>query len=199
MADLSNLITIDARRSIGTLVAEATIKEVSTDELQITEHPVAVGASIVDHAFKKPAQVVIECGWSNSSLSSVVGIKAARTTLSGGDVFGSDYVSAVYNRLLALQDSREPFDVFTGKRVYRNMLMISLALTTDAKSDHALMVSVTCKQILITHTESMTLPPRHNQADPAATSEIVNSGTRQIATAFPAPGGSWTPPGKTDG
>jgi hypothetical protein len=195
MDNLSNLITIDARRSIGTLVAEATLKEVSTDELTISEHPVEAGSSIVDHAYKKPAQVVIECGWSNSNLKALAGIKAAHTTLSSGDAFGPDYVSAIYNQLLALQESREPFDVYTGKRAYRSMLMSSLVLTTDVKTEHALMVTVTCRQIMITHTQSTTLPPRENQADPAATSETANSGTRQVATAYPAPGGSWTPPG----
>lgn len=59
-------IIIKPARKIGTLTAQVTISEAHTDELEITEHPVEQGAVIADHAFKRPAEVTIVCGWSNS-------------------------------------------------------------------------------------------------------------------------------------
>lgn len=195
MPNFAGFITIDAKRSIDTIVAHVTLEEVGTDELQITDHPVEQGAEITDHAYKKNPEVVIRCGWSNASLAGVVNsFKGLFSALTGGDAFGSDYVSSVYNQLLALQQSRQPFDVSTGKRIYTNMLMRSLTQTTDPTSEYTLMVTAVFRQVLIVNTASTTLPPRDDQASPADTAEVENAGDKQVAQAFPAPGGSWLPP-----
>jgi len=194
MPNFAGFITIDPKRSIGSIVAHVTLEEMGTDELQITEHPVQLGANITDHAFKKQPDLVIRCGWSNSSLGGVLnGVQGLLSALTGGDAFGSDYVSGIYNQLLALQESRIPFDVSTGKRLYTNMLMRSLSQTTDEKSEYTLMVTATFKQILIVQTQATTLPPKENQAQPQDTAETADTGNKQVATAYPAPGG-WQPP-----
>lgn len=194
MPNFAGFITIDPKRSIGSIVAHVTLEEMGTDELQITEHPVQQGANITDHAFKKQPDLVIRCGWSNSSLGGVLnGVQGLLSALTGGDSFGSDYVSGIYNQLLALQESRIPFDVTTGKRLYTNMLMRSLSQTTDEKSEYTLMVTATFKQILIVQTQATTLPPKENQAQPQATGETSDTGTKQVIVGVPAPGG-WQPP-----
>ncbi|WP_425327623.1 phage baseplate protein [Pseudomonas nitroreducens] len=199
MPNFAGLISIDPKRSIGPITAMVTLEELSTDNLQITEHPVELGANINDHAFKQPAEVVIRCGWSNSSLGSLIsGLRQAVSTIFGDSAFGSDYVSGVYNQLLALQESRIPFDVSTGKRTYQNMLMRSLALTTDPRTEYALMCTVVCRQVIIVQTQATTLPPRDAQANPQGTGEVANMGTKQTAQAFPAPGG-WLPPDGSGG
>lgn len=52
--------------SLDSIKAQATIREIHNDELEITEHPVEVGAMIADHAFKRPSELVLEIAWSNS-------------------------------------------------------------------------------------------------------------------------------------
>lgn len=194
MPNFAGFITIDPKRSIGSITAHVTMEEVATDELQITEHPVQQGANITDHAFKKQPDLVIRCGWSNASLGGVLaGVKGLISALTGGDAFGSDYVSGVYNQLLALQESRIPFDVSTGKRLYTNMLMRSLSQTTDEKSEYTLMVTAVFKQIKIVQTQATTLPPRDDQAQPADTAETADTGSKQVSVGVPAPGG-WQPP-----
>ncbi|KAF1069157.1 MAG: hypothetical protein GAK45_01178 [Pseudomonas citronellolis] len=194
MPNYAGLISIDPKRSIGSITAMVTLEEVGTDSLQITEHPVELGANINDHAFKLPAEIVIRCGWSNSSLESLIsGVAQAVSAIAGGSAFGSDYVSGIYNQLLALQESRVPFDVTTGKRTYQNMLMRGLSLTTDPTTEYALMCTVTCRQVIIVETQATTLPSKENQANPQATGEVTNQGNKQVATAYPAPGG-WQPP-----
>lgn len=194
MPNFAGFITIDPKRSIGGIVAHVTMEEVGTDELQITEHPVELGANITDHAFKKPPDLVVRCGWSNASLAGVLGgVKGLVSALSGGDTFGSDYVSGVYNQLLTLQESRIPFDVSTGKRLYTNMLMRSLGVTTDEKSEYTLMVTAVFKQVLIVQAQATTLPPREDQAQPQSTAETSDAGVKQVVVGVPAPGG-WQPP-----
>ncbi|SPX12793.1 bacteriophage protein [Escherichia coli] len=93
------------------------ISEKHTDMLEITEHPVEVGAAVADHAYKKPSEVVMEVGFagggalldfaSNLTATSLLGLSPQQT----------------YQELLDLQESRIPFDVVTGKRLYSNMLI----------------------------------------------------------------------------
>ena len=150
------------QRALGTIIARVTVDEVCRDDLEITRHPVETGASITDHAYKLPAEIIVRCGWTNSG-------------------FGPGYVEAVYAALLALQASRVPFTVVTGKRMYPNMLIASIGQTTDAASEGALMCQVTCRQVILVETQVTTVAPREQQAIPATTAPVEPAGDRQPA------------------
>lgn len=184
-----DFLVFTKRSQIGGVVIQASIEEVMTDTLQVTEHPVELGAPITDHAYNRPSEVVIRAGWTNSSVDSL--IDTATRLFGGGEVSDSDTVGGVYSQLLALKESREPFDITTTKRQYRNMLMTSLAVTTDQKTGNVLMVTATCRQVFIVKTQATTLPAREAQADPAATAETENVGAKQSKPgATPSPGGA---------
>jgi hypothetical protein len=162
------------------IIAQAVIEERHRDELTITDHPVEAGAPITDHAYKNPAEVIITCGWSNSPsnagslVSQAVGIgsavlgrpagalasipatiKAAQSILSGNS---QDQIKAVYQQLLQLQSDRVPFDVFTGKRAYKQMLIRTLDVVTDETRENVLWVTAACRQVLIAETQTVSIP-----------------------------------------
>lgn len=65
-----------SKRSIGSIIATVTVLERHVDEMEITDHPVQQGATISDHAYKRPAEVMLEVSWSNSpqgSTGSILG------------------------------------------------------------------------------------------------------------------------------
>lgn len=191
--------------ALGPIVAQVVIEERHHDELQITEHPVEQGASIADHAFKMPAEVVIRCGWSNSPSASsgligrAVGLGAALggkpvgvlaaipgTVAAAQSLFkGNDQsqVKRLYQQLLQLQESRSLFDVLTGKRQYTNMLLKSLSVDTDRDSENILMVVATCRQVIIVATQvvSVSNDPEVQQ-NPEKTTPIQNQGSQQLKT-----------------
>lgn len=185
-----DMITLVPKR-LGEITIPVTFEEAYQDELQITEHPVEKGAEINDHAFKRQPEVVIKCGWSNSDIKALAGTIQAIFT--GGGLPSADYISTVYSQLLALQELREPFDVVTSLRMYDSMLFKSLAVLKDQKTGAALSVTATLKQLRIVDTQATTLPPRENQADPAATAETQNTGVKAATPATPAPGGAVPP------
>lgn len=150
-------------RSIGTIVPEVTIEEQGRDDLEITRHPIETGAPITDHAFKLPAEVIVRCGWSES-----------------GSLPG--FSKAAYENLLALQFTREPFTLVTGKRTYHNMLIASIAQQTDARTEHALLATVVLRQIIIVTATTTDVGPRATQANPQATAATENGGTRQATS-----------------
>jgi hypothetical protein len=156
-------------RAIGVIVPDVTIEEVHRDELVVTDHPVESGASISDHAFKLPVEVEMRVGFSNSTAQS------------------EGYVQAVYEQMVAQQNKREPFDVFTGKRAYQNMLVRSIEVTTDEKSEFALNMTVGLREVIITNTERTSAA---TQAMPQKTAPVTDRGTIQPQAASDGAAGS---------
>lgn len=183
---------LTTKNDIGGIAIQATLEEVNTDTLQITEHPVEQGAAITDHSYVRPSEVVIKCGWSNSSLSALTNLEPV-SNIDGGKVTKSDYISNIYSQLIALQQSRKPFSITTSKRQYDNMLIAGLQVTTDNKTNSVLMVAATCRQIIIVETQAITLPPSSSQANPESTASTANNGVKQLIAANPSPGGSVLP------
>lgn len=222
-------------RKIGSIVANITVEERHQDDLEITDHPVEQGASITDHAFKRPSEVVVKVSWSNS-LSKTTTLSgglanAALNTLSGaaqqtatnqlqkaiggsalgnlavaklselqgslglsalsqintGKGAGTSAIQDVYQQLLKLQASKELISIYTGKRVYTNMLIKSISTETNIQSENALPVTLICRQVIIVKTSivSVTAAPAA-QAAPQATAPVTDQGTKQTAAADPA-------------
>ena len=140
-------------RSIGGFHADVTIEERHEDVLTVTSHPVETGSTISDHAYRQPAKVTIRCGWSNASIYAIVG--TVTSLLSGS--FDTNYVRSVYSQFLTLQQSRQLFDVLTGKRNYTNMLITRLSIVTDATSENALMMTCECQEIILATTQTVTV------------------------------------------
>lgn len=168
-------------RKIGPIFPDIVVEESHFDFLRITDHPVERGADTSDHAFKAPAEVMLRCGWSNSSAFAVgLGLIPANpfAEFSGTPT----YVQKVYDALIRLQNSRIPFDVFTGKRLYKNMLLQSLNVINDHRSEYALLAQLRLREIIIVSTWATKLPEKANQSDPASTGEQQQSGTKQATT-----------------
>lgn len=151
-------------RSIGGIIPDVTVREVHRDEMIITDHPTEMGAPVSDHAFMRPKEVEISVGWSNCSGQS------------------AGYIHLVYQELLSLQRSRQPFFVTTGKRAYSNMLIASLTETTEPKTEESLMIQARLREIIIASTGS-TGTPASAQANPASTGATESVGQVQ-ATAY---------------
>lgn len=154
-----------ARRSIGGIMAQVTIDEQASDDIQITEHPVEQGAPIADHAFKRPAQVTIRAGWTRQY------------------AWDLSAESGVYGLLLSWQAALLPFDVYTGKRHYTNMLIERLQVTTDQHSEFALMATIACRQVIIVSTSTTTVKMSANsdnsKANPDSDGNENDGGDKQ--------------------
>lgn len=154
------------QRSIADIIAEVTVEEDERDEVQVTAHPVEQGAPINDHAFKAPEEVTVRVGWSIQK---------------SGDISAD---SGVYKSLLDLQASFLPFDLVTGKRVHKNMLITNIMVTTDQTSEYVLIAMLSCREIILTSTQTSTTGLSSNSsdhADPASTGPQVNQGDQSLS------------------
>lgn len=158
-------ILISSGRSIGGIMPDITIEEIGRDTTFITNHPVERGAAISDHAFMMPVEVEMRVAWSDSS---------------GG---WQGYSATIYEALQALQQAREPFEVVTGKRLYENMLISALEVTTNKESEYALVARVALREVIIVDTQTAGGAPsgmsNGNQASPQGTAGVTSRGTVQ--------------------
>ncbi|HHK8149028.1 TPA: phage baseplate protein [Serratia marcescens] len=176
--DILSVLFSQQTRKIGGIIPSVAISEKHSDTLEITEHPIEDGAPVSDHAYKRPPEVTMELGFAGggSLLDGVdttqfIDINSGRTLSSGP--------REVYKQLLALQESRLPFDVTTGKRQYQNMLIRSLDVTTDRTSENVLMCVLTLRNVIISRTQSVSVADKANMmADGVSTSAVQNSGTK---------------------
>lgn len=161
MSFLIQPITIQSifrkERSFGPITVQVVIQENANDVLTITKQPVQQGASITDHAFKEPT-VFSASLWFRDNISVSL--------------------SKIYQDLLDLQVLREPFDIITPKRIYRNMLLASISMTTDQKTENVLAVNLSFQQIILVSVTTSQVPARSKQRNPGATGQTQNAGRK---------------------
>lgn len=155
-SDFADVVNFLPKRAIGPFSATVTLEEVGTDELEITQHPVQQGASITDHAYNKPATVNLKVMWNDDDAP----------------------LAETYFNLRTLQSSRVPFDVVTGKRTYKNMLIKSLGQTNDVQTENILSISMQLQEIFITSVEVTSVPDRPKQKNPGKTGATDNAGQK---------------------
>lgn len=168
---LSTLFQQQSRR-IGLIVPSVVISEKHNDTLEITEHPVEVGAAISDHAYRRPSEVIMQVGFAGGGSlldfldTTSVGLSAGLSP------------KETYQELLDLQSSRVPFDVVTGKRIYNNMLIRALEVTTDRTTENVLSAVLTLREVIITSTTTAQVAPKADMKLGADTSAVQNSGVK---------------------
>jgi hypothetical protein len=152
------LLSISAKRSFGlsnqlflgyqqslVFAGYVTLTENTIDEIEITRQPVQTGAAITDHAFKKPvtfsAQILFQ-----SSIGGSLGFTSSAPV---GQFGAGGSLPATYAKLLALQSSFMPFTVTTPKRTYNNMLLRTLGLTTDKKTENILAINIAFEEVIL--------------------------------------------------
>lgn len=171
-----SFFSIGQTRSFAGISGYVTINESTTDSLEITQQPVQQGASIADHAFKKPVSLSIQMQFSDGAgsilgnggfggLASLVGLGQS--------------LKQVYQALLELQTPKPPalitpFTVTTLKRVYPNMLLVTLGCTTDKRTESVLAINATFEEVIIVPIGRADIPrsllktPKNNLATQAA-------------------------------
>ena len=114
-------------------------------ELQTTENPVETGASIVDHAYVKPAEVVMRVMMSDVHQSVVP-----------GQFTGTRFRSTnAWQVLRKLQSDSIPMSIFTRLGLYTNMLITKLSASDTAETFRALSAEVTLKEIPVARVKTV--------------------------------------------
>ena len=131
--------------------------------LRITEHPVQIGASIVDHAYAVPARIVLEVLMSDVLDSFIHGQYATDASKS---------VSA-YRTFKAIQARRLPLTLNTHLDTYENMLIEDVRATDTNETVAGARMTVVFRQIIMATIATATVSSRPDRTD------TTNEGTIQ--------------------
>lgn len=145
-------------RKIGDFEGYITLNESTSDILTATKHPVQEGAMITDHSFKEPVKFGCNISFARNSVTSL---------------------KQTYEELLELQASRQPIEIVTPKRVYSNMLITTLGLTTDKTTENCLAINLQCEEIIIVSVGVVQVP-RSRQKNAGATGKTEKVGKKSI-------------------
>jgi hypothetical protein len=145
----------------GVITADAVIEERSDDDSVITENPVENGSVTNDHAFDLPQSLELTYAWSGGS-------RQAKGQ--------SSFLNTTYAQFLTLKQAKILLFVVTGKRQYQNMLIKSLSVTTDEKTENVLLIRISLKQLLLTVTQTVTISSADQQSLPQKTQPTINGG-----------------------
>jgi len=137
--------------SMGGLVFDAVFEETHEADLEVTDNPVETGVTVSDHAFMKPLRVKVSAGVSDTPLA-----------VAADDPFASDAGRSrrAFELLTELQGRAEPFDLQTGLKLYRNMVIASIRTSQDKDSSGALLFIAELREVVIVNTQIVTYPPR---------------------------------------
>lgn len=171
---LLDAMVLGFTRSIGdskgqAIIPNVVVSELHVDDVTATRHPVDIGANISDHAYREPATLVCEFAWSDSSmlLNSMIDGSLFRGLRSSNDV---------YEKLLALKDQLQLLTVTTGKRTYKNMLIVQLKTTTTEDTENCLKMEITFQEVLTVSAKEVRLKI-NNQASPSRTATAAARGS----------------------
>lgn len=143
--------------SVQTMYAfDAEINVEHSQSLTRTKHPVQTGASISDHAYIEPAELVMDVGMSD-------GMDAYfnPSTWTGSQ---SQSVSA-FQTIIALQFSRIPLTITTRLRTYQNMVIDNDVATDTYKTANGLRMRISFGQIFLADTSQPTVSARPQETN----------------------------------
>jgi hypothetical protein len=147
-------------RAIGPVPLDVVLSEDHTTEIEITSNPIETGAEVNDHAYIMPKRVTLE--------------------------FANNNAAAIWNALIAFQESRVPFVLVTGLSIYRNMMVKRLNAKRDATFSRILSGSADLQEVIIVDTAyaaapgGTALPPAGNPGGALSVLSARPSSSRSI-------------------
>jgi hypothetical protein len=98
--------------------------------------------------------VISDTPISYAVFDNVTGLVSTATSFFGNSSRSKD----AYDALMKLRDKREPFDVVTGLRVYKNMVFENLNVDRTAQTGNAIHFSAVLKEIVVARTKKVSPP-----------------------------------------
>jgi hypothetical protein len=145
---------------------------------------------ISDHAYKMPARLNMRIGWSAASAPGSGTLSAFGITvptfagywnvISGA---GAAYLKQIYAELLGVQTSRALLSIYTGKRIYQNMLLQTIGTTTNEETENSLIITAAFREIILVKTQTVQLPMNQNALANPQSNAPTQQGSQQAPKA----------------
>ena len=137
------------------------IDEDHTLNFRGSDHPLQNGSTISDHVHKEPAEVTINCLFTNHPIKKMSEVSEV--------TFKDDYATSEvkstltnkalenFDKVVALAKKREPVRLVTALQVYPKMIITSIKAPRDSKTGSAVKFTMTLREINIVQLKSVSL------------------------------------------
>ena len=169
---------IRTRRRIAGVKLDGVIRENHSAPIRIKKNPVEWGVDITDHAIIEPVKISIEGIVSDTPLGFDAGIELLDSidSLFGAATYQTRSQHA-FNSLTFFKNEREPIDVQTGLKLYKNMLITDIKVSQDKDTSKAVFLSIDCEEIIIVQSEVVQIPA--DQLSAGVTTNQAQSNTKR--------------------
>lgn len=167
MADIALVFRKPRRVTIDSLTVDATLSELHTTEVELTDHPVETGANVVDHARRKPDGVQIEGIVSNTPLGLTPKpfFRYDEDTPQGRPFFevlndpdlDPTRAETAFAQLQALADGT-PITIRTTLREYTDMVLESLSVPRSVQLGNAVQFTAKFRQVRFVSSRTVVTP-----------------------------------------
>lgn len=139
---------------------DASISENHSSELELTDHPIEVGADVTDHMRLRPNTFAMSAIISNRPI-----VKDASTSpgIRGGSPL--ERAEDAYREMLRWQSDGLLLTVITTLRTYENTVLQSISPTRDASTGQILQAQLVFREILTAETRLVDVPDTERPQD----------------------------------
>lgn len=150
------------KTNIGGWFFDAFLRSTHTSRLEITQHPVQVGAALTDHAFLQPKELSMEIGMSDT----------AKSLVSGQFTGGWSRSVQAFKVLQELQALRVPLQVHSRLGLYQNMLIEEITAPDDYTTLYGLRCTVLLREILVAQVRTVKISEKPAVTDSASRAKL---------------------------
>lgn len=152
---LMDFIFKTRRLQIDKISVDATMRETHTHRSVCTDNPIEGGASVTDHVNVKPAELEIEGIITDTPVTfSVIDSATGLVNTVKGFTGGKSRAVEYFEKFLDLRASRVPFNVITGLKVYKNMILEDFTVNRDANTANAIVFTAKMKEIVYAYAKT---------------------------------------------
>jgi len=159
-------LSINPDQTENALTFDAVIREAHTSELSVTDNPVETGVVLSDHAYMQPQRLTMEGAFSDTPMYQAeqpgggVGVIVGGAGIKPAADNGEKRSVNAWNVLTQLQAMAVPFDVQTGLKLYKNMVILRLSAEQDKESAGALFFTADLREVMFATSQTVTYPAR---------------------------------------
>ena len=117
------------------LFPDASVREEHGVQYTVSSVPIEGGPQVTDHVQQQPIPLIVDVALAQSPDAIVLPLP--------------NRAKSMYEDLLALAATRQPYEYWTSLRAYPSMITTSMAVTKTAESGDALVVTLVMQQIEI--------------------------------------------------
>jgi len=150
---LDFLVTGQSKAVLGTFRLDVSLQETHSMDAEVTDNPVEDGTLVSDHIILKPQALNIEGLVTETPIRFLSGIRDALSDS------GVPRVQTADQKMQELYKTREPFDVMTGLREYKNMVLTSYVVNRAPARGMSLRFTATMREIKFANIVVVEIPP----------------------------------------